>query len=192
METTPLNRDFGKVNSENGIRDLEKARAAYRVNDVELSRTAHMLKKGTSIEEGHQSEGEYIKSIVFGGLDGILTTFAVVSGATGGGMSTEVILILGFASKFADALAMGLGDALSQKAEHEHIFNEREREYWEYDNYPEGEVAEMVDMYVAKGMTREDAELCIGLMSQHRDFFVDVMMLEELGLQVPSEDDNPW
>jgi len=107
-------------------------------------------------------------------------------------LSTEVILILGFSSKIADALAMGLGDALSTKAEHEHIFNERQREYWEYDNFPEGEVTEMVDMYVAKGMSREDAELCIGLMSEHRDFFVDVMMVEELGLQVPSADDNPW
>ena len=46
----------------------------------------------------------------------MLTTFAIVSGASGGGLSSEVILILGFSNKIADALSMGLGDALSSKA----------------------------------------------------------------------------
>ena len=146
------------------------------------------------MEEGHQPEGDYIKSVVFGGLDGILTTFAIVAGSAGGSMPVSVILILGFSSKFADALAMGLGDALSSKAEHEHIFMERQREYWEYDSYPEGEIREMIDLYVAKGMSKSDAETVITLMSQHRDFFVDVMMVEELGLQVPDEEEmlTPW
>jgi len=125
-------------------------------------------------------------------LDGILTTFAIVSGATGGGYGTAVILILGFSSKIADALAMGLGDALSKKAEMEHIRQEREREFWEFDNYPEGEIEEMIELYQEQGMTREDATKVIHLMSEHRDFFIDVMMVEELGLQVPDEDENPW
>ena len=72
--------------------------------------------------------GQYIKSIVYGGLDGVLTTFAIISAATGSGMSTLVILILGFSNKFADALSMGLGDALSSMAERDHILQERERE----------------------------------------------------------------
>lgn len=121
-----------------------------------------------------------------------MTTFAVVCGATGGGLGTEVILILGFAGKVSEALAMGLGDALSTKAEAEFIMKEREREYWEFDNYPEGEKDEMVELYVKRGMSVEDATRVIELMADHRDFFVDVMMVEELGLQVPDPDDNPW
>jgi len=67
-----------------------------------------------------------------------------------------------------------------------------EREYWEYDNYPEGEIQEMIELYQNRGMTKEDAEKVIRLMAPHRDFFVDVMMVEELGLQVPDDDENPW
>lgn len=119
-----------------------------------------------------------------------MTTFSIVSGSFGGGMSVFVILILGFSSKIADALAMGLGDALSSKAEQEHIMKERQREYWEYDTYPEGEIKEMIDLYEAKGMSRKDAVKIIKLMAPHRDFFVDVMMVQELGLHVPDENEK--
>ena len=62
----------------------------------------------------------------------------------------------------------------------------------EFDNHPEGEVEEMVDLYVSKGMNREDAEVVIRRMAKYPEFFIDIMMVEELELQVPGEDDNPW
>ena len=55
-------------------------------------------------------------------MDGIVTTFAVVSGAVGGGFATEVILVLGISNILADAISMGLGDALSTVAENEVCF----------------------------------------------------------------------
>lgn len=119
-----------------------------------------------------------------------MTTFSIVSGSYGGGMSLVVILIMGFSSKIADALAMGLGDAMSSKAEQEHILKERQREYWEYDSYPEGEKSEMIELYTAKGMSQEDATKIVELMAPHRDFFVDIMMIQELGLIVPDESDK--
>jgi len=70
-------------------------------------------------KEAHKKGGERMKTCPFGGLDGIITTFAVVAGAGGGGLSVEVVLIMGFSSLVADALSMGVGDALSSKAEGE-------------------------------------------------------------------------
>ena len=67
---------------------------------------------------------------------------------------------------------------------------EREREAWELQNYPAGEIAEMVELFVARGMSREDAEFVIQRMAKYKDFFVDLMMTEELALPVPGEDDN--
>lgn len=139
-------------------------------------------------EEQHQTEGGLLKPIIFGGLDGILTAFAIVAGAAGGALDPSVVLILGFSNIFADALSMGVGEFLSSKAENEWILSEREREMWEMDNYPEGEVQEMIDIYVEKGMGREDAEMVIHAMSKYKDFFVDVMMAEELELRVPDDD----
>lgn len=172
------------------MRSLDAAKQAHKDGDLEASKAAHDSK--ISHSEDHSKVGGYIKSIVFGGLDGIITTFAVVAGAAGGGLSVDVILILGFSSVFADAVSMGVGDALSTKAENEYILAEKRREEWELENYPEGEIEEMIDLYESKGLPRKDAETVIKIMAQHKDFFVNVMMAEELELQVPDEDDNPW
>jgi VIT1/CCC1 family predicted Fe2+/Mn2+ transporter len=58
-----------------------------------------------------------LKSAVFGANDGIITTFAVVAGVAGAGLSAKIILILGIANMFADALSMGLGDFLGERSE---------------------------------------------------------------------------
>jgi len=141
-----------------------------------------------SAGEQHKTEGGLLKPMIFGGLDGILTSFAIVAGAAGGNLSSGVVLILGFSNIFADALSMGVGEFLSSKAESEWILSERRREEWELENYPEGEMKEMVELYMLKGMSREDAETVITTMAKYKDFFVDVMMAQELELQVPDDD----
>jgi len=140
------------------------------------------------VEEQHQTEGEYMKAVIFGGLDGILTSFAIVAGAAGGNLTSSVVLILGFSNIFADALSMGVGEFLSSKAHNEWVLSERKRELWEMENYPEGEIEEMIDIYEGRGLDRNDARLCVQTMAKYKEFFVDVMMTEELRLQVPSDD----
>ena len=109
----------------------------------------------------------------------------------GGSLSTDVILLMGFANLIADGLSMGFGDYLSSQAEFEYTRAEHKREKWELDNYPEGEKQEMVELYVARGMTQADAESVIEVMSKYKNFFLDVMMVEELGLMPPDNDDSP-
>lgn len=139
-------------------------------------------------EEEHKSEGGLLKPMIFGGLDGILTSFAIVAGAAGGNLSSSVVLILGFSNIFADALSMGVGEFLSSKAENEWILSERRREAWELENYPEGEIQEMIEIFEKKGMSHEDSELVVKTMSKYEEFFVDIMMTQELELQVPEDD----
>ena len=67
------------------------------------------------------SEGKFLKSIVYGGLDGIITTFAVVAGVAGASLSSSIVLILGFANLIADGISMAVGDFLSSKAEREYV-----------------------------------------------------------------------
>jgi len=173
------------------MRNLRDARAAYEEKNSELSTKVHMMKAGSG-EEKHSQVSDKLKSIVYGGLDGIITTFAVVSGAAGGGFGIDVILVLGFSNMFADALSMGMGDTLSTMAQNAAVMKEREREAWEFANFPEGEIDEMVTLYVKKGMSKEDATSVVNTMAKYKDFFLDKMMTDELGLMVPDEDENPW
>ena len=55
----------------------------------------------------------YIRDIIYGANDGIITTFAVVAGVTGGALSPATVLIVGVANLFADGLSMGVGNYLS-------------------------------------------------------------------------------
>ena len=79
-------------------RDVDKARLAFKDRDVEATIEAHQQPQ----EEHKQEQGQYIKSVIYGGLDGIITTFAIVAGVAGASLSAGVVLILGFANLIAD------------------------------------------------------------------------------------------
>lgn len=73
------------------------------------------------------SNGKYLKSGVYGGLDGIVTTFAVVAGVVGAGLSSSIILILGFANLIADGISMAVGDYISTKSQGEYYKKDAKR-----------------------------------------------------------------
>lgn len=167
-------------------RNLEKAKDAWKNKNAEASKKAHQLK---AAEQHQTSQGQYIKSAIYGGLDGIITTFAVVAGVAGASLSAGVVLIMGFANLIADGLSMAIGDFLSTKAEKEYSSAERTRESWEVENYPEGEMKEMVEIYMDKGITEKDAKQIVKILSKHKKAWVDVMMVEELG--IVESDESP-
>lgn len=161
-------------------RSLDKAREAYKAGDKKASIAAHNGQ--IAAREEHKKGGEYLKSAIYGGLDGIITTFAVVAGVAGASLSSGVVLILGFANLFADGLSMAIGDYLSTKSEQEYHKAERKREQWEADNYPEGEKLELVELYSQKGIPAADAKKMVDIVSKHKKAWIDIMMVEELGI----------
>lgn len=131
---------------------------------------------------------------MFGGLDGIITTFSIVAATAGASLDIKIVILMGFANVIADAISMGMGDYLSEKAEQDHIYTERKRELWEVTNHPEGEKEEMVKIYMDKGFDKEDAELIINTYTskeKYKELFVDHMMVEELGFMTPDPEDSP-
>lgn len=170
-------------------RDLELAKQAYSSNNKEQSKLVHSIANAT--EQHKLGQGKYIKSIVFGGLDGIITTFAIVAGVNGADLNADFVLVLGFANLLADGISMGFGDAISSQAELDYESGEVKREKWEFDNFPEGEVKEMMEIYTSKGVSEEDARIILTTMSKYPDFFVEHMCVQELEIMAPSGDENP-
>lgn len=83
------------------------ARDAYKKGDVKASILYHNTQRMNSQEHHGGEAAEYLKSIVYGGLDGIITTFATVTSTAGAELSAAVIVILGISHLFADGLSMG-------------------------------------------------------------------------------------
>src|SRR3989338_6099006 len=76
------------------------------------------MKRGLGSERKYL-EHRYLPEIVYGGIDGSVTTFAVVAGVIGASLSSSIVLILGFANLFADGFSMAVSNYLSKKSENE-------------------------------------------------------------------------
>lgn len=158
-------------------RDVKQARRAFKEKDIKEMIEAHRHKEIHST-----GTGKYIKSWIYGGLDGIITTFAIVAGVAGAGLNNAIILILGFANLIADGISMAIGDYLSSKSEKEYYDLEEKRETWEVKYNPEGEKEEMIQIYQQKGMSKKDAVKMVELLSKNKKLWVETMMHDELGL----------
>jgi len=123
---------------------------------------------------------EYLGEFVYGGIDGSVTTFAVVAGAAGAQLDSKVVIILGFANLIADGFAMSVGSYLSTKSEKDNYNKHKSVEYWEVDNLPEKEREEIREIYEAKGFEGELLEKVVDVITEDRHRWVDVMMKEEL------------
>ncbi len=64
-----------------------------------------------------KKQRKYLPEFVYGSIDGVITTFAVISGAMGASLAPVVILILGFANLFADGFSMAVSNFLSTRSE---------------------------------------------------------------------------
>lgn len=140
----------------------------------------------------HQNQGwlrrfeNYLGEFVYGGIDGSVTTFAVVAGAVGAGLESSIIIILGFANLLADGFAMSVGAYLSTKTEKDNYNKHKRIEYWEVDNLPEKEREEIREIYAAKGFEGELLEQVVDVITNDRDRWVNVMMNDELEMKEES------
>lgn len=163
---------------------LEEARRAFSRSDAQASAAAHDPERiAHAAQEAHGGTShQYIGDLVYGGLDGIITTFAVVSGVAGAQLGTPIILILGLANLFADGFSMATGAYLSAKSEQEYYDREWQREAWEVEHLPDGERAELYEIYRQQGYTEADAHQLVKIQTRNPQRWVKAMMIAELGL----------
>jgi len=139
----------------------------------------------------------YLREIVYGGNDGIVTTFAVVAGFAGAqahadmiGVSVLAVLLFGFANLFADATSMGLGNFLSIRSEQKVYRNHKRKEEYEIRHNTEYEINETIYLLKKHGFTDEQAHAITKLYTKNPKYWAEFMMKYELDMQNP-EGENP-
>ena len=130
---------------------------------------------------------EYLGEFVYGGIDGSVTTFAVVAGSAGAGLSSDVIIILGFANLIADGFAMSVGSFLSTKTERDNYDKHKAIEYWEIEHLHDREVDEVREIYQNYGFEGKLLEDVVKHITADKDRWVEVMMKEELNMQLETK-----
>ena len=132
----------------------------------------------------------YLRDWIYGGIDGSVTTFAIVTGVVGANLSPAIILILGFANLLADGFSMAASNFLGTKAEHDDISHLESIEQRHIDVAPEGEREEVRQIFRQKGFEGEDLHRVVELITADRHRWVRTMLTEEYGL--PQAARSPW
>jgi VIT1/CCC1 family predicted Fe2+/Mn2+ transporter len=125
---------------------------------------------------------KYLPEMVYGSMDGIVTTFAVVAGSAGADLTINIVLILGISNLLADGLSMSIGSYLSKKSELDNYNKHVKIEEWEIDNMPDTERQEVMDIFKEKGFSGEELDMVVNRITSNRKVWVDTMMKDELGL----------
>src|SRR6476659_8023578 len=131
---------------------------------MEHEHTVEAIDARLSAGPGHN----YLRDWIYGGIDGAVTTFAVVTGVVGAGLSPIVIVILGFANLIADGFSMAASNFLGTKAEYDDIRRLETIEHRHIDLAPEGEREEVRQIFARKGFTGSDLNRAVELITADR------------------------
>lgn len=139
---------------------------------------------------------EYLKEIIYGGNDGIVTTFAVVAGFIGASQGENVlsisyvaVLLFGLANLMADGASMGLGNFLSIRSEKDQYKKELQKELAQMKLNRDLEIEQTKMLLAREGFTKEDSTKLANLYSVNQKYWADFMMRYELKMAKPEE--NP-
>ncbi len=158
-----------------------------------MRRVFHLEQK-TSLEHGHgrdeiaarlanaSNTSTRLRDAVYGGLDGAVTTFAIVAGVQGAGLPTGVIVALGLANVLADGFSMAAGNYSGTKAELEDYRRLRAVEERHIAEVPEGEREELRQILARKGLDGKLLEDATAAISARRSTWIDMMLVEEYGV----------
>lgn len=134
-------------------------------------------------EKIHENDGGlYIGDLVYGANDGIITTFAVVSGAAGASLGPGTIIILGLANLIADGISMGASNYLAISSKLDYQKQERLREEYEVLHFPEKEREEVREILVRWGVPEKYLEEILDSITSDKERWINLMMREELGI----------
>lgn len=126
--------------------------------------------------------GSYLPDFIYGGIDGSITTFAIVAGVTGASLSPTIVLILGFANLFADGFSMAVGNYLSTKSKREYADKVRKSEEHSVLHIPDEEKEEIREIFSEKGFTGKSLDDAVEIITSNQEVWIDTMMKDEFGI----------
>lgn len=152
-----------------------------------MERMPHRLEHSHTREAIHDRlaqgpRNSYLRDAIYGGIDGMVTTFAIVAGVVGANLSASVLLILGFANPMADGFAMAASNYMGTKSEHDDYDRVLGIERKHIALVPEGEREEIRQIFEAKGFTGDDLDRLVTVITSDRALWAKTMATEEYGL----------
>lgn len=132
----------------------------------------------------HRRRPSYLADFVYGGIDGAVTTFAVVAGVTGASLSSAIILILGMANLLADGFSMAASNYSATKTVTDNIDRLRQVEQRHVAANPRGETEEVRQILARKGLSGDALESSVQAITSDQEGWINFMLVEEYGMPI--------
>lgn len=132
------------------------------------------------LDEGPRQS--YVRDWIYGGIDGVVTTFAIVSGVVGGNLERSVVIILGVANLIPDGFSMAASNYSGTKSEVEEWNKLREVEQRHIRIAPQGEREEVRGIFRRKGFSGHDLDRAVEVITADDELWVRTMLTDEYGL----------
>jgi VIT1/CCC1 family predicted Fe2+/Mn2+ transporter len=123
-----------------------------------------------------------LRDAVFGAIDGSITTFAIVAGVAGAGLSPFIIVVLGLANVLADGFSMAAAAYSGSKAEQDNFRRIRKIEERHIQDYPSGEWREVREILAQKGLSNRVLDEATDAITKDKESWIALMMEGEYGL----------
>lgn len=133
-------------------------------------------------EPEHPSSGDFLRDIVFGANDGVVTSIGFLVGFAGAVTHQGLIVVAGLLEVVAGSASMALGNYLAVKSQKEFHDQMEKIERWEMDNKPEVERKEVEEIYKDMGFSQSEVKLLADRVTADKELWLKVMMRDELGL----------
>lgn len=124
----------------------------------------------------------HLRDMVYGAIDGTVTTFAIVAGVQGAGLPTSVVIVLGIANVLADGFSMAASNYSGIKAELDDRRRIRAVEERHIRDVPEGEREELRQILRLKGLGGTVLDAATVQIAADREKWIGAMMTDEYGL----------
>jgi VIT1/CCC1 family predicted Fe2+/Mn2+ transporter len=128
------------------------------------------------------ASGNHLRDWIYGGIDGTITTFAIVAGVVGADLPGTVVLVLGLANLIADGFAMGAGNYSATKAELDDYQRLLAIERKHIAVEPSGEREEIRQIFGLKGFSGPELERIVDVITADEELWARTMAVEEYGL----------
>lgn len=134
---------------------------------------------------------QYMRDIVLGVNDGLVSIFLLVAGVVGGGLAAREVLLAGLAAAVAGAVSMAAGEYIATKSQEEVFDSERELEIEHMQYHRERELDEFREMFGDMGLPSAEVEQVVNALDRDDDAFLNTMMALEFGV-VEEERRSPY
>lgn len=136
------------------------------------------------------SADDYAGDFVLGGVDGAVTTFAIVAGVAGASYGVTVAMVLGVANLLADGFSMAISNYLKARSDQMMLKKYRSMETMHIQRVPDREREEIRQIFAAKGFEGELLDRVVDTICEDNRRWVDTMLVEEWGLRL--QPPTPW